>query len=435
MIKYAGLDVHKRVVEACVLDAEGQILMRERFDLSPSKLSRFARRYLGAEAKVAVEATTNTWAIVRLLKPHVGEVVVSNPLATKAIAQAKVKTDKVDALVLAQLLRCDYLPRVWQPDEATQEIRRLTSRRAALVGQATGVKNRLHAILAQRLLAVPVPDLFNSKGLAWLGALELDGEGRLMLDSDLRLLRAIHAEISALDTLLAQKGYQDERIKLLMTLPGVDITCAQAVLAALGDIGRFRDADHAASYLGLVPSTRQSADHCYHGPITKAGNGQARWMLVQASQHLGKHPGPLGVFFRRLKKRKNHNVAVVAAARKLVTIAWHMLTRNEPYRYAQPHPTMIKLARLRIKATGARRKPQTKGKGRSANYGSGVQMRTIKPLTQVFADEDLPPLGPAPAGEARTIAQSDTTEYVASLTVPHIVPRRQKQPTSAPTQA
>ena len=105
MIKYAGLDVHKRVVEACVLDAEGQILMRERFDLSPSKLSRFARRYLGAEAKVAVEATTNTWAIVRLLKPHVGEVVVSNPLATKAIAQAKVKTDKVDALVLANRLR------------------------------------------------------------------------------------------------------------------------------------------------------------------------------------------------------------------------------------------------------------------------------------------------------------------------------------------
>lgn len=432
MIKVAGLDVHKRVVEACVLDGDGQILARERFELSPAKLIGFAQRYLGAEAKVALEATTNTWAIVRLLQPHVGEVIVSNPLATKAIAQAKVKTDKVDALVLAQLLRCDYLPRVWQPDEATQEIRRLTSRRASLVGQATGVKNRLHAILAQRLLSVPVPDLFNSKGLAWLAALELDAEGRLMLDSDVRLLRAIHAEISALDSLLAQKGYQDERIKLLMTLPGVDVTCAQAVLAALGDIGRFRDADHAASYLGLVPSTRQSADHCYHGPITKAGNGQARWMLVQASQHLGKHPGPLGVFFRRLKKRKNHNVAVVAAARKLVTIAWHMLTKNEPYRYAQPQATSTKLARLRIKATGARRKRQTKGKGRSANYGTGVQMRTIKPLAQVFAEEELPPLGPVPAGEARTIAQSDTADYAASLTMTHTLRRGQNKAT--PTQ-
>src|SRR5207302_11482476 len=130
------------------------------------------------------------------------------------------------------------------------------------------------------------------------------------------------------------------------------VTVAQTVLAALGDVGRFPDGDHAASYLGLVPSTKQSAEHCYHGPITKAGNGHARWVLIQAAQHLRLHPGPLGVFFRRLAKKQNYNVAVVATARKLVVIAWHLLTNNEPYRYAQPRSTEGKLQRLRVKATG-----------------------------------------------------------------------------------
>jgi transposase len=433
MIKYAGLDVHKHVVQACVLDADGQILWRERFELTTAKLVGFAQQHLGPTAHVALEATTNTWALVALLQPHVAEVVVSNPLATKAIAQAKVKTDKVDALVLAQLLRCDFLPRVWQPDPATQEIRRLTSRRAALVGQRTAVKNRLHAVLAQRLLTAPVPDLFNSKGLAWLERLELDPEGRLLLDSDLRLLRAVAAEISALDGLLAQKGYHEERVKLLMTLPGVDVTCAQAVLAALGDIQRFRDADHAASYLGLVPSTRQSAAHCYHGPITKAGNGQARWMLVQASQHLGKHPGPLGVFFRRLKHKKNHSVAVVACARKLVVIAWHMLTKHEPYRYAQPAPTALKLARLRIRATGRKRQSGTPpGTKSRSKLTPGVPSRTIKPLAEVYSQEGLPALAPPPAGEARTVAATATAAYVASLDSAQVVPRRSQPAGSVP---
>ena len=127
------------------------------------------------------------------------------------------------------------------------------------------------------------------------------------------------------------------------------------MLAAWGDAKRFPDGDHAASYLGLVPSTKQSADQCYHGPITKRGNSQARWMLIEAAQHLDKHPGPLGHFFRRLAKKKTRNVAVVAGARKLAMIGWQMLTTKEPYRYAIPRTTASKLAKLRVKATGQRR--------------------------------------------------------------------------------
>src|SRR5258708_26149076 len=107
-----------------------------------------------------------------------------------------------------------------------------------------------------------------------------------------------------------------------MTLPGVGQDTAQSLLAAIGDISRFRDADSLASYLGLSPSTRQSANHCYHGPITKAGNSLARWLLTQAARQVAQHPGPLGVFFRRIHKPKNFNIAVLATAPKLVTIVF-----------------------------------------------------------------------------------------------------------------
>jgi transposase len=117
-----------------------------------------------------------------------------------------------------------------------------------------------------------------------------------------------------------------------MTLPGVGPAGAQALYAALVDWRRFKDGTHAASYLGLTPSARQSASHCYHGPITKAGNSLARWLLTQAARQVAQHPGPPGVFFRRIRTRKNYNVAAVATARKLVTIAFLMLKNNEPYR-------------------------------------------------------------------------------------------------------
>jgi transposase len=430
MLRYAGLDVHKRVVEACVLDEGGQILLRERFELTAELLVAFARRHLGPSAKVVVEATTNTWAVVRLLKGHVGEVVVSNPLQTRAIAQAKVKTDKIDAYVLAQLLRTDFLPRVWEPDEATQELRRLCSRRASLVADRTAVKNRLHSVLAQRLLAPPQPELFGSVGLAWLASVEVDAEGRLLLDSDLRILRSVEDEIVTLDRLLAIKGYAQSDVKLLMSLPGVDVTVAQAVLAALGDIKRFRDGAHAASYLGLVPSTRQSAEHCHHGPITKAGNGQARWMLIQAAQHVRLHPGPLGVFFRRLAKKKNANVAVVATARKLVVIAWQMLTKNEPYRYAQPKATERKLQRLRVKATGKKRRSGPAA-GTPRGQAPEQPQRKVRSLPEVLQSEGLPVLGVPPPGEKRVVEETGTQDYVESLNKPS-VEKRIRRPAAVP---
>jgi transposase len=429
MLRFVGLDVHKRILQICIIDAQGKTLIKQRLeDFDREKLLAFAREHLRPEDRVALEATTNTWAVARLLRPFVAEVVASNPLTTKAIAQAKVKTDKIDAEALAQLLRCDYLPQVWQPDEATSLLRELTSRRTALVGDRTAVRNRIHSLLAVRLLKVPFDELFGAAGTAWLQTLpteQLDVQGRLILDADLRLHDAIEKEIDTLEEELARRGYSDARVKLLMTLPGVSVMVAETLVAALGDVSRFPTADHAASYLGLVPSTRQSGDRCYHGPITKAGNSHARWALVQAAHAVARHPGPLGHFFKKLSKKKNYNVAVVAVARKLVIIAWHMLAKNEPYRYAVPRSTEEKLRQLRVKATGQRRKsgPEKGTKKAPLITGGG---RTIKSLARVYQEEGLPQRRELSPGEQRTVEQSGTTAYVASLASDRVVPRRQR---------
>src|SRR5208337_3483106 len=177
MVRYVGLDVHKRVVEACIVDQSGNVVHRERFPLNRRTLELFATKVLQPGDHVAFEATTNCWAVADALRPYVAKLLVSNPMATKAIAQAKVKTDKVDAHVLAQLLRCDFLPEVWQPDETTRRLRELTGRRSALVGQRTAMRNRIHSVLAMRLIEAPIR-LFNAEGLDWLKTVELDAQGR-----------------------------------------------------------------------------------------------------------------------------------------------------------------------------------------------------------------------------------------------------------------
>jgi len=388
-------------------------------DCTREALESFGHEHLEKQDVLALETTFHSWAIADVLEPFVSRVVVSNPQATKAIAHSKVKTDKVDARVISELLRIDYLPEVWRPDPASRELRSLCARRATLVSDSVRLKNRIHGVLARNLVPKPKGEIFDAKGMRRLAALDMPESSKRQIQSDLRLLTLTQAELAEHDRILVQSAWSDPRVKLLITMPGVDVTVALAILAALGNIDRFQDGDRLAAYLGLVPSTRQSGEHCYHGPITKRGNGKARWLLIQAAQHLSKHPGPLGVFFRRLLHRKNRNVAVVATARKLAVIAWHMLTRNETYRYAQPEPTQNKLARLRVRATGAKKKTgPAKGGAKPVNYGTGRRTRTVPALPELYSSEHLP-LAADPKklkhAEIRVLEQMRVLDYVNSI--------------------
>jgi transposase len=425
-MRFIGLDVHKRVVRACVLDANGVQLNMLRFELTAETLVSFAQRHLDDDCALVLEATTNTWAVVDALAPFCPRIVVSNPMRTKVIASAKVKTDKVDAEVLAHLLRLDYLPSVWQPDAHTRAERALASRRSALTRQSISLKNRIHSVLHQRLIQAP-RELFGKQGRAWLQALDLPPLARGEIDTLLRLLDALALEQQALRDEINRSAFASEDVKLLMTLPGVDVTVAHALIAAIGQIQRFDSPEKLAAYLGLVPSVHQSAEHTCYGRITKQGNTNARWLLIQAAQRAAEHPGPLGHQFAKLKRRKNHSIAVVAIARKLAVLAWHLLTQRQPYRYALPTTVESKLRKLRVSQQGKRKRGPKSGQPRSQNYGTGARTWQKKSLNSVLEQEQLPTTAPAPSGEARLIRQLGLTRFARGVQRSERLPKGPKR--------
>jgi transposase len=230
--RYVGLDLHKHFIEVCAIDAKGKVVFRGRAGCLRHELEAFARAHLKKTDRAALEATTNTWAVVDVLRPFVAEVVVGNPLKTRAIAEARVKTDKVDAEVLAQLLRCDYLPTVWQPDDRTQHLRGLLTHRAALMTQRSRAKNHIQCLLARLLLRTPCKVLWTKAGMAWLKALELPACARLVRDSELRQIAAVDAELAEVDKELAEVARTERRVQLLMTIPGVNFVVALGLLSA-----------------------------------------------------------------------------------------------------------------------------------------------------------------------------------------------------------
>jgi transposase len=413
-MRFIGLDVHKRLIEVCIIDADGATLDSFRFNLNLASLHAFGKRHLDHDCQVALEATTNSWAVVDVLSEYCPNIVVSNPMRTKLIALSRVKTDKVDALALAQLLRCQFLPSVWIPDANTRNERTLASRRSALTRQSIALKNRIHSVLHQRLIEAP-SELFSVAGLSWLKALELNPVARGEIDSLLRIREALLIEQNALKVELNRSAFVSESIKLLITLPGVDVTTAQAIMAAIGDIARFDSDRKLAAYFGLTPSVHQSAEHCYHGRITKQGNSNVRWLLVQAAQKASDHPGPLGHQFQRLLRKKNRSVAVVAIAHKLAILIWHLLTKKTPYRYAIPRVVEHKLQKLRVSQIGKRKSGPKAGEPQAKTRGSGVRTRKINALNDVLKAESLPVTTIAPKGEVRVIEDLGLTEFAQQI--------------------
>jgi transposase len=356
-MRYTGLDVHKQSITATTLTATGTILEQRQVGTDPQALARFAASF-GPQDAIALESTTNAWPLYHLLRAHAGSVLISNPMQTKAIAAAKVKTDKVDSLVLAQLLRADYLPAVWVPDEATMRLRNLCSYREGLVRQRTQAKNRIHAVLHRTLTPVPtLADLFCSSGMHFLKQVSLPSHEQFVLDGELAMLQALNDQIKLAEHELARTAAQSKGVRLLLSLPGVSQQVAIGILAAVGDIARFAGPKKLVSYLGLDPLGQRSAGEIVgSNRISKRGRSHARWLLTEAATAAVRVPGPLQSFYLRLRRGKGHNKAIVAVARKLGCLAWRLLTDGVPYAWAPPVRTREKIRQFEILAGAPRNK-------------------------------------------------------------------------------
>jgi len=341
-----ALDVHRDFCEVAVAE-HGGVAHRGRIRTAPRELELFAAS-LAAADQVVLEATGPAFAIARILQPHVGRVVVANAQDVRAISHARVKSDRFDAATLARLLSAGLLAEVWVCDERIGALRRRLARRSALVRQRTRAKNEVHAVLSRCLLGrPPVADLFGRAGRRWLVDHDLLDEERETVDGCLRQIDFLDAEIALIDGKIAQFVLGSPDAQRLMTIPGIDVITSAALVAAIGDIRRFRSPRQLVAYLGLDPKVRQSGtEPARHGRISKRGDARARHVLVEAAWTATRTPGPLRAFGQRVRARRGSQIAAVAVARKIATIAWHMLTRGEDYAYTRPSLTRGKLRRL-----------------------------------------------------------------------------------------
>lgn len=330
MEHFAGADLHKRVTQLALL-REGKPPSQFRFSHDPGTVERVLKK-LPVGTKIAVEATGSWWWFVEQAREMGHEVFLSHPKQTKAIASARLKTDKVDAPMLGRLLKADLLPTVWIPGRKERYVRELLSHRARLVRTRTGVINELHAVYAKRNVEVSGMVWHRIRPVAW-GAEELSGYAPRIVKEDVELLKVVNEQIRGLDRELGNFVAEDPQAKRLITIPGVGVTTAVAVSCWVGDIGRFAKAKRLVSYFGIASRVSQSAERERHGHITKEGSRMVRWLLVQAAVVRirllkgSERRNYLGVVTRRGKQ-----IARIAVARKLVGIMFHLMKEEIDYK-------------------------------------------------------------------------------------------------------
>jgi transposase len=369
MRRVIGIDIHRTFGEVVIWE-KGVLRHAGRVDMTRTALEGFGKS-LAASDEVVIEATGNSMAVSRVLSPFVARVVIANPLQVKAIAHAHVKTDKVDAGTLANLYAAGYLPEIWRPDAATERLRRLVARRYQIVRHRTRVKNEVHAILAAHLVPkCPHADLFNRRGRSWLERQTVPDDERIAIKRNIRELDRLAEDQADLDREIALSVIDDRSVRRLMTITGVNLTVAVGIMAAIGDIARFKSPQKLVSYFGLNPRVRQSGlGAAHHGRISKVGRSHARAMLVEAAWAAAKAPGPLHAFFVRIRAKRGHQVAAVALARKLTVLCWHLLTKEEDYLWARPALVAKKMRDMELRAG----LPQKKGNKRGPAYAYNVK--------------------------------------------------------------
>lgn len=357
-MRVVGLDIHRLFAEAVML-ADGKVTRLGRIGMTRDHLEVFAKALTHGD-HVVVEATGNAAAVTEVIAPYVGRVVIANPRQVRLIAHAKIKTDTIDATVLAKLYASNFLPEVWVPDAKTQALRRQVTRRNQIVRQRVRLKTITQSILHAHLLPqCPHADLFGKRGRLWLTAQHLPSDEREAVERHQREYDRLGEDLQVVERELARDAVADANIKRLMTIPGIDMVVALGLAAAIGPISRFKGPDQLVSYIGLNPSVHQSGEgRAQHGRITKQGRSHARTMLVEAAWQAVRGPGPLRAFYQRIAARRGNPIAAVAVARKLAVIVWHMLTRSEDYAGVRPALHAKKLRDLELRSGQLARRGQ-----------------------------------------------------------------------------
>ena len=322
---FVGLDVHKRFCHATILSHEGVKMSEAKFLNTLEELDEFLEE-LSSEASIVMEASSTWEYIYDYIESKGLKVCLAHPLKTRAIADARIKTDSIDSETLAHLLRADLIPRSYVPTKPIRELREIVRHRASLVRLRTEVKNKVHAIVAKEGIRHDFSDLFGKAGTEFLRTIELSKTNRFALNNYLALIENLDTRIHETSEYIECIAKNTPEVRLLTTIPGIGTYSALLILSEIGEVERFPSPKKLCSYAGLIPAVYQSGSTKRYGKITKQGSKWLRWILIQAVHKTVKNPNALQRFYHKLARRKGNKIAIVATARKLLIYIYQMLT-------------------------------------------------------------------------------------------------------------
>jgi transposase len=364
--KVCGADIHKRFLIATILSRDG-IKLQERFEMNPDGLLKFREWVIGNGCYgVAVESTGSYWQPIYAAIEGRLEFVLANAYQIKHVPGKK--TDMLDSEWIAEL----YLNNLIKPSRIFskdyRDLRSLTRCREALIKVRTQLKNRVHKILDSCCIKLSsvVSDSFGKSGRYIVDGLlkgksideivsgipskriknkkeqlmeaikiSLEPTQIFQIQSLLKLIDNVSTEMEDTNREIQRRSTNfKEDLRIILSMPGMGFISASVILSEIGDYRDFKTPEQIAAYFGIVPSVYQSADKLNTGAITKRGSPHLRRMLVEVAHAIvrTKTDSSLKKFYLRIKSRRGMKIAIIALARKVLSILHHLLVHREDYK-------------------------------------------------------------------------------------------------------
>lgn len=351
---YIAVDIGKKNCVVCITDKDGSILEETKYNNTFQEAERFASRlnkkYDNIQCHAVCESTANMWLKTYEAFEKFGiDVKLANPMKTKAIAEARVKTDKLDARTLAHLLRSNLIAESYIAPDNVREDRSLLRLRINLVSDRTRVMNRVHSLLDKYDLKCKYDHIFGVNGIRWLKSIELKLKGnndQVQLANYIKNIEFLNSEITQIEKQISTEASQNENVKILMSMTGIDCFSAMLIASEIGDISRFSTAGKLVSWCGLCPTVHQSGNSMYMGRMKKDGNKKINWIMIQAANTASRTDDRLKKYYMNIAKRHGHHVVITHVANKMMRIIWSMLTYKQLYNERKKELYEIKLKRI-----------------------------------------------------------------------------------------
>ena len=327
------IDVHKRLVNITEMDGDGSVRENYEIENNEEAWKAFVERYSGTKQEIALEQSTSGKYVARLLRDRGLSVHLADPVKLALIYNSPKKNDKEDSYKLAKLLRLGELPEVHLPSEYSDDLKSLVRYRKSLGEKVTMIKNRIHAILSMHGIIVDATDIFGRKGLREIEKSfpKLKENKKIVMEDMLKRLSDLFDREREMENRMALAVKDDHRVKLLMTIPGINVYSAAVIISEIDDISRFSSKEKFASYAGLVPKQYQSGNRDIRGHISKRGPSMLRFILVTASHTAIKKSKKLRAKYLGIVRRVGKSRAIVAIARILAELIFTMLKNNKEF--------------------------------------------------------------------------------------------------------